>query len=102
MDEEMNTTEEPDQDAVRLLICADHAPLGITPEPNDDGRPSCCVCGKANYAVKPYRIKADVAARGWRYAPDQPYAQVNYDAQISLGQPARNDGDAVKLEEVRS
>lgn len=37
------------------FYCREHAPEGVQPEPYDDGRPACVVCGRANYAVKPYR-----------------------------------------------
>lgn len=65
MDMEPNT--------VRLFICRIHAPIGINPEPNDDGSPTCCVCGVSNFAVKPYILKGEIAKRGWRYDPGAPY-----------------------------
>lgn len=69
----MDTTPEPAR--ITLFICRDHAPMGIDPLPYDDGRPTCCVCGKANYAVKPYSLKVTVVDRGWKYAPRSPYAR---------------------------
>lgn len=49
-----------------IYACPEHAPgFGPKPEPSSDGRPPCSVCGKSNYAVKPYRLKVEVVERGW-------------------------------------
>jgi hypothetical protein len=45
-------------DTHTVYACPDHAPAGVAPVPNDDGRPMCDVCGTSNYAVKPYRVPA--------------------------------------------
>jgi hypothetical protein len=55
----------PENDYLTLIFaCRDHAPIGVSPEPNDDGRPTCTVCGVTNYAVKPFVLKTYVAERG--------------------------------------
>lgn len=52
-----------------VFACPDHAPIGVAPEPNDDGRPYCTICGKSNYAVKPFVLKSYIVERGyWRLA----------------------------------
>lgn len=54
-------------DRVLVFSCPEHAPSGVTPESNDDGRPICSTCGRSSYAVKPYRLPAFVIDRGyWR------------------------------------
>jgi hypothetical protein len=39
------------------FLCLEHAPKGVPALPYDDGCPACAVCGKANYAVKPYPVR---------------------------------------------
>ena len=51
-----------------VFCCPEHAPIGVDAQPFDDGLGTCCVCGKTNYAVKPFQLSTAVVERGWRAA----------------------------------
>lgn len=50
----------------RVFACPEHAPIGIKPQPNDDGYATCAVCGKSGYHVKPFDMQSELVERGWR------------------------------------
>lgn len=59
-----------------VFACPAHAPAGISPTPNDDGRPACSICGRSGYDVKPFEISESVVERGYWRLPDGGIAEI--------------------------